>query len=242
MPRRRLFRLASSCKVGTGGRDAKAGERKGQRTLMARLGDTIRLVELVCARLCHDLGGLIGTVGNALEMVAEDAGRDNEIVAFAASAATALTQRLRLMRAAWGPETEALKLPALVTLVTQAVAVRRIGIDARALPPDCVFPPAIARVVLNLIVLACDCLPKGGTIVLLGEATDLLVRIDGPDAAWPAGFTDCMRDEAAAIAAITGARSVQMPLTVLFALSRGLRLSPVLGPTAGVEAVRLGPG
>ena len=206
---------------------------------MAELGDTIRLVEQICARLCHDLGGLIGTVGNALDMVAEDAGRDNEVLAFAASAANALTQRLRLMRAAWGPETDALPLPELVKLVTSALATRRIGLDSRALPPDCVFPPPISRVVLNLIVLACDCLPKGGTIVLMGAPADLLVRIDGPGAAWPAGFTSCLHDEAAAIAALTGARSVQMPLTVLFALSRKLRLSPVIGPTSGVEAVRL---
>src|ERR1700737_4241209 len=103
---------------------------------MAELGDTIRLVELICARLCHDLGGLIGTVGNALDMVAEDAGRDNEVLAFASSAANALTQRLRLMRTAWGPETEALTLSALLNLVTAALAARRIGLDARALPPD----------------------------------------------------------------------------------------------------------
>jgi histidine phosphotransferase ChpT len=209
---------------------------------MAEMGDTIRLVELICARLCHDLGGLIGTVGNALEMVAEDAGRDNEVLAFASSAAYALTQRLRLMRAAWGPETDAMKLSALVKLVTPALAARRVGLDTRTLPPDCVFSPAIGRVVLNLIMLACDCLPRGGTIVLMGEPADLLVRIDGPGAAWPAGFANCMRDEAAALAALTSARSVQMPLTVLFALSRGLRLSPVLGPTSGIEAVRLGGG
>ena len=129
--RRWLFQMASSCKVVSDGRDAKAGEQKGQRTLMARLSDTIRLVDLVCARLCHDLGGLFGTVGNALEMVAEDAGRDNEVLAFAASATSALNQRLRLMRTAWGPEVDAIKLPALIKLVTQALAARRIGIDTR---------------------------------------------------------------------------------------------------------------
>jgi histidine phosphotransferase ChpT len=209
---------------------------------MARLSDTIRLVELVTARLCHDLGGLIGTVGNALEMVSEDAARDNEVLAFATSAASALTQRLRLMRAAWGLEVDAIDLPGLLGLVTRALAARRIGLDTRALSPDCIFPPAIARVVLNLIVLASDCLPKGGTIVMMGEPEDLLVRIDGPGAAWPPGFADCMRDEDAAIAAVTGARSVQMPLAVLFALSRDLRLSPVIGPTSGIEAVRLTPG
>lgn len=206
---------------------------------MAQLGDTIRLVELVCARLCHDLGGLIGTVGNALDMLAEDASRDNEVLAFAASATHALTQRLRLMRTAWGPAGEAIALPALVILATQALAARRIGLDVRALAPGCVFPPATARVVVNLIVLASDCLPKGGTIVLLGDPDDLLVRIDGPGAAWPVGFADCMHDEAAAVAALTGARSLQMPLTALFALTGTLQLSPVLGLSSGLEAVRL---
>jgi histidine phosphotransferase ChpT len=207
---------------------------------MAELGDTMRLVELICARLCHDLGGLIGTVGNALEMVSEDAGRDNEVLAFAASAARALTQRLRLMRTAWGPAIEPMDLAALVKLVSPALAARRIGLDARTLPAECVFPPPVGRVVLNLIVLACDCMPRGGTIVLMGGPEDLLVRITGPDAEWPPGFAGCMRDETAAIAALKGVRSVQMPITALFALSRGLRLSPVLGPASGIEAVRLG--
>lgn len=208
---------------------------------MAQPGDTIRLVELICARLCHDLGGLIGTVGNALDMVTEDAGQDNEVLAFASSAAHALTQRLRLMRTAWGPESDAITLPALVRLVSQALAARRVRVDASALPADCVFPPPVGRVALNLIVLGCDSLPRGGTIVLLGDPVDLLVRIVGPGAAWPPGFADCMRDEAAALAALTSALSVQMPLTALFAQSGGLRLSPVLGPTSGIEAVRLSP-
>jgi histidine phosphotransferase ChpT len=208
---------------------------------MAQPGDTIRLVELICARLCHDLGGLIGTVGNALDMVTEDAGRDNEVLAFASSAANALTQRLRLMRTAWGPESEAINVPSLAKLCNQALAARRVALDTSALPPDCVFPPSVGRVVLNLIVLACDCLPKGGTIVLLGEPDDLLVRMIGPGAVWPPGFTECMRDAAAALAALTSALSVQMPLTALFAQHGGLRLSPVLGPASGIEALRLSP-
>jgi histidine phosphotransferase ChpT len=209
---------------------------------MPELGETLRLVEVICARLCHDLGGLIGTVGNAIDMVAEDANRDDEVLAFASSAARMLSQRLRLLRAAWGPETDPVVLPALIRLAAPPLAARRIALDTRPLPPDCRFPPAVARVVLNLIVLAGDCLPKGGTIVLLGEPSDLLIRIDGQDAAWPAGFAACMNDEAAALAALgalASAQSAQMPLTALLALSRKLRLSPVLSAASGVAAVRL---
>jgi hypothetical protein len=188
--------------------------------------------------LCHDLGGLIGTVGNAIDMVDEDASGENEIVAFASSAAKALMERLRLMRAAWGPETDPLTLPQLTALVSSPLSGRRIAFDTAALPADCEFPAPAARVLVNLILLASDGLPRGGTIVLLGDPADLIVRIDGPGGGWPAGMAGVMRDEAAAFAALSGVRSVQMPLTALLALSRELRLSPVLGP-AGVEAVRL---
>jgi histidine phosphotransferase ChpT len=206
---------------------------------MAQLADTIRLVELVCARLCHDLGGLIGTVGNALDLLAEDTDRDNEVLAFAATAAKALNQRLRLMRVAWGPEADPITLRAFVDLVTPPLAARRIGLDTRVLEPGCVFPPATGRVLLNLVLLACDCMPHGGTIVIIGGPADLMIRIDGPGAAWPEGLIPCLHDEASALVALTGARSVQMPLTALLALIRNFRLSPVLGTASGIEALRL---
>jgi histidine phosphotransferase ChpT len=206
---------------------------------MAQLTDTIRLVELVCARLCHDLGGLTGTVGNAVDMLAEDADRDNEVLAFAATAAKALNQRLRLMRAAWGPEADPIALSELTDLVTPSLAARRIGLDTRVLEARCVFPAPAGRVALNLILLACDCMPRGGTIVLMGVPGDLLIRIDGPGAGWPEGLTACLHDEGSALAALTSARSVQMPLTVLLALIGNFRLSPVLGTASGIEALRL---
>jgi histidine phosphotransferase ChpT len=210
--------------------------------LMPDLSVTLRLVEMMCARLCHDLGGLIGTVGNAIDIVAADDGRDNEVLAFASSAARMLGQRLRLLRAAWGPETDAIRLPALIHLVTPPLAARRIDLDTASLPPDCLFAPSVARVVLNLLVLASDSLPRGGRIALQGDPSDLLIRIDGQDAAWPDGFASCMGDEVTAFGALEGARSAQMPLTVLMARGSSLRLSMMPRLSSGVQAVRLSPG
>ena len=206
---------------------------------MTQPGDSIRLAELVCARLCHDLGGLIGTVGNAVDMVADDLGGGGEILAFAVTAAKSLTQRLRLLRAAWGPETNAIDLDALRGLTTQALAARRIELNLDALSPDCEFAAPTGRVLLNLILLGCDGMMKGGTIRLIGDADDLLVRLEGPGAAWPARIAVCARDGSEAIAALSGAHSLQMPLTALMALNAGLGLSPVLGPGSGIEALRL---
>ena len=200
---------------------------------------TTRLLDLVCARLCHDLGGLIGTVGNAMEMVVEDSG-DNEVVAFAATATRALTQRLRLLRAAWTGETEPWSLTALRALLLPALEARRIVLDTGALPEACCFSPGFGRVALNVLLLAHDSLPRGGTITVSGAARDLVVRINGVGAAWPRGLMGLPRDVEAALVAVEDARGAQTPLTVLLALSRGVRLSPVFG--AGAPALRLEEG
>jgi histidine phosphotransferase ChpT len=206
---------------------------------MAEPGETVRLFELISARLCHDFGGLIGTLGNAIDMVAEEGDGESEVLAFATSASKVLTQRLRLMRTAWGPETEAMTLVALLALAVPPLAARRIGLDPGNLAPDCGFTPETGRVVLNLILLAGDSLPRGGLITLAGEPDDLFIRIDGPGAAWPAGLVSCMHDEEAAIKALSATRSMQMGLTVLLAVNRKLRLSPVFGQPSGIVALRL---
>jgi histidine phosphotransferase ChpT len=209
---------------------------------MADLQQILSLVELTCARLCHDLGGLIGTVGNAIDMAAEDPGNDSEVLAFAASASKALRERLRLLRAAWGPEAGALTVAEASVLAEAPLSVRRITLDASALAGDTGFSPAAGRVFLNLILLAADSLPRGGTIRVAGAVTDLTVRIDGPGARWPSGLIGCLGDEQAAFAAMSGPGALQTPLTVLLALGRRMDLTPITGP-AGIEGLRLtGPG
>ena len=53
------------------------------------------------------------------------------------------------------------------------------ALDLAALPDETVFDPAFARVVLNLILLGADGLPRGGVISLLGQSQDVVVRLAG---------------------------------------------------------------
>ena len=67
----------------------------------------------------------------------------------------------------------------------------------------CSLPPT-GRLVLNILLLAAESLPGGGLIALSGSpASDVLVTIDGPRAAWPPGFAACLTDETAAWEALT---------------------------------------
>ena len=99
-----------------------------------------------------------------------------------------------------------------------------------SLPPATVFPAAAGRIILNLLLLAADSLPTGGIVTLAGTADDLLVRISGPAAAWPAGLALCVVDETATRAALTEASSLQMGITALLAHGLGVRLSLLMPP------------
>ena len=199
----------------------------------------LSLAELVCARLCHDLSSLLGSLTGTLELVLE-AGPPTEELSVAADSAVALTLRLRLLRAAWAGTSEPLDLPEL-TALARGLPANRVGLDISHLPPATVFPPAMARLVLNLLLLAAASLPQGGTLYLDGAADDVIARIAGPRAAWPAGLIDMLANPAVARRALGEPRTLQAPLTALLARHHGLRLTAMLatGPAPHAPPLRL---
>jgi histidine phosphotransferase ChpT len=193
----------------------------------------LRLIERTSARLCHALGGSVGRLNQALSA---QVGEDTAL----ADAAKALTSQLHLRQAAWGPANQPVSLHHLTTLAHGLPD--QIGVDLSALPPGTVFPASSGRIVLNLLLLAADSLPEGGRVVLAGTPEDLFVRIDGRAAAWPAGTTLCLVNEAEAQAALTDGRNPQMAFTALLAHAASIRLSALLAPTMQNEPaiLRLG--
>jgi histidine phosphotransferase ChpT len=207
---------------------------------MPEPGDPLRLAELLCARIAHDLGGMIGTLAGALELT-KDPAVAAEALALAQQAAVELRQRLELQRASWGPDGAPLTVSALRTLAQCLPQSQHCTIQLAVDPDDTEFSSPFARVLLNLLLLAADSLNGTGTVTLAGTATDLVVAIAGPRAAWPAGFAACLANETAAWTALNDPRSLQMPLTVLLARALGLRLSVLLsaGPAGPAPPLRL---
>jgi len=72
---------------------------------MTSMSEALRLAELLCARLCHDLGGLLGSLIGVLEIAREEHA-ESETLALAEETAIELGQRLKLLRAAWGQDAE----------------------------------------------------------------------------------------------------------------------------------------
>ena len=202
---------------------------------MSGASDPLRLAELVCARMSHDLGGTIGTLAGALEL-ADDPSVAAEARVLANQAAIELRQRLELQRATWGPTGGPLDLAALRTLAEGLPHARRCTINFSALPEGTTFSPSFARIVLNLLLLAGDSLNGSGEATLVGTGTDLVIAITGPRAAWPSGMAACLANEAAAWAALRDARTLQMPLTALLARALGLRLTMLMPAGLGGPA------
>jgi histidine phosphotransferase ChpT len=202
--------------------------------------ESLRLAELICARLCHDMSGIFGTLNAGLEMV-EEHPDDAEALSIVRDASAELILRLRLLRLAWGPNPEPLTLKAWRALALGSPAARRVRLDLSGLPPETVLPPMVARLALNLFLLASESLPAGGEVLFTGRDDDLFVHILGPGARWPVGTAACLANEATAASALSGARELQMPLTALMAHGAGLHLSmlmPIL-PGAGAPPLRL---
>ncbi|MBV9736228.1 MAG: hypothetical protein JO209_09990 [Acidisphaera sp.] len=194
---------------------------------------SVRLAALLAARLTHDISGLLGTTMGALELAHEDPGAGEEALQLAVDAARELGQRLRLLRAAWGPEGGPLGVADLAALAEGLPGRRRVQIDLSALPSTAAFTPAAGRLLLNVLLLGAEALPGGGRVSLAGDAVrEVVATIAGPRAAWPAGFAACLADEAAAWQALGGARELQAPLTALLARAGGLGLSFLMAAEA----------
>jgi len=195
--------------------------------------DGLRLAELLAARLCHEVSGPAGTLAGAVEIARTEPGSAAEALGIAAEAAAGLAARLRLLRAAWAGAAETLDIAALRALC--AGLPRHVWVDLDGLPANQHFPATSAQVLLNVLLLAAESLPKGG-VVVVGEAGPdaTLVVPRGQNAAWPPGFAAWMADPAPAWRAIDSAapRRLQGPLTALLAHGAGTRMSFALAADA----------
>jgi histidine phosphotransferase ChpT len=200
---------------------------------METSGSPLHLAELLAARLCHEFSGLIGAVASAIGAVEDDGAA---ALGLAAEAASALTLRLRLWRAAWSEADEMLGVADLLDLLRALPGTRRIAYETVGLPAEVAFSPEATRLLLNVLILATESLPLGGRVLLSGQPSgDVVVAIEGPRAGWPAGFAAWLADAACAWAALGSPRTLQGPLTALMARESGLRLSPLF-PAAAADA------
>lgn len=148
--------------------------------------DDIRLAELLCARMCHDLAGPTGAVINGSELMDEDdPAMTREAAGLMAGAAGQIARRLRFFRAAFGWEggaagnmDEALRIAAdfLAPLPGQPGRFKLAAESSSDLPADGL------RLLLLMILFGSEALPRGGALNVRASEHEICVVAEGAGA------------------------------------------------------------
>jgi histidine phosphotransferase ChpT len=202
---------------------------------------TLLLADLLTARVFHDLAGPLSGLCAAMGELPGD----TETLALAKDAELALRGRFALLRAARGEASAPLEAAEVQALARGIPGAHRFAVILDIRPANAAFAPAAARVVLNVLLMAAESLPRGGTIALAGNpAGQVIATINGPHAAWPGGLgamlasADVTREALAKLQNDAGLSGLQAPLTALFARAAGVRVGFLMGRTA-VDAAPL---
>ncbi|MFO1188031.1 MAG: histidine phosphotransferase family protein [Alphaproteobacteria bacterium] len=128
----------------------------------------LRVVELLCSRLCHDLVGPVAAVNNGIELMRElGSGAGDEAVDLIEQSAEISARRLKYFRAALGAgailPTE-VRLDALQDLAADGLAGTKVQVEAIAGDRSRVVSREQAKLLLNLVLLAAEGLPRGGQV------------------------------------------------------------------------------
>jgi histidine phosphotransferase ChpT len=130
----------------------------------------LRVLELMASKICHDLISPVGAIGNGLELLEDDGGGDTAKEALQLSQncvrrASALLELFRMSYGTAGSDT-GLAWDAAKSLAGGVLAGTKMTLNWPALPAGTALPPGANKLLLNLVVLAGDLLPRGGTIAV----------------------------------------------------------------------------
>ncbi|MAS87937.1 MAG: hypothetical protein CMH30_08205 [Micavibrio sp.] len=130
---------------------------------------TAKILEILSSRICHDLVGPISAVNNGVEFWQEmgiDAGEEAvQLIGHSAKQGAYKLQLFRLAYASGGGETH-IKLADIKACFENFSREFRAKLDWQLDSPkyDGELPRGYAKLLLNLLMIGIDMLPKGGTI------------------------------------------------------------------------------
>lgn len=147
--------------------------------------DDLRVVELLCSHLCHELVSPVGAISNGLEMIEEFGGEpDSAVLGLIADSATITAQRLQYYRIAFG----VLSSGSVRTdedfkaLADGLLKSGKSEIEWPVGPLLDDMPEAHIKLLLNVIGLAANTLPRGGKVIVqtdLPGALSVVARGEG---------------------------------------------------------------
>lgn len=201
--------------------------------------ESLLLAEMMCARLCHDMAGPVGAAAAGAELVG-DGGADDETLALVAASAAGAVARLKFFRAAFGPATNVQRSHVIRDLIhayfQSSMSAASTGWDLKWDGDPAELDAGMARLVLNLALLARDSLPRGGNVAVSVPRQPRELRIVASGSS--AGLTE----EAASVlhhgSDPTGPRGAQAYFTSTLAESMGCTLLVESADSALILSIR----
>jgi histidine phosphotransferase ChpT len=129
--------------------------------------EPLDLAALLCSRVCHDVISPVGAIVNALEVLEEDdpSMRDFalELIKKSARSASARLQFARLAFGAAGSAGAMIDLGDAGTVANGFLNDDKLSLDWEA--PRALLPKNQVKLLLNLLILAAQAVPRGGRLV-----------------------------------------------------------------------------
>lgn len=160
--------------------------------------ESLDLAALLCSRVCHDVISPVGAIVNALEVLEEDdpAMKDFalDLIKKSARNASARLQFARLAFGAAGSAGAMIDLGDAGAVANGFLNDEKLSLDWEA--PRALLPKNQVKLLLNLLVLATQAIPRGGKIVarttLEGEQGTFRITAKGSHARIPAHVEDLL--------------------------------------------------
>lgn len=146
---------------------------------------SLSIASLIASRLCHDLISPVGAICNGLEVLRdeEDAEMRQHALSLIEASAHQAAARLEFARMAFGVASamgEEVELVEARRLTEALLTKGKVSLDwslpARAVPKERL------KLLLNMLHIALECIPRGGALTVSEEASTLRLEARGPKA------------------------------------------------------------
>jgi histidine phosphotransferase ChpT len=194
--------------------------------------DALDLAALLCSRVCHDLISPVGAIVNGLEVLddnpkPEDRDFALDLIRKSAKTASARLQFCRLAFGAAGSAGAQIDLGDAQNMAKGHIEDGKVMLSWNL--PRLLLPKNRVKLLLNMLVIAQQTIPRGGTLVIDpvgdGETMSFRITATGLNARVPQNIVDLL---SATSTASIDAHSVQPHYTRLLAQACGMSVTLVL--------------
>jgi len=203
--------------------------------------EPLDLAALLCSRVCHDVISPVGAIVNALEVLEEDDPSMKEfaldLIKKSARNASARLQFARLAFGAAGSAGAMIDLGDAGAVANGFLNDEKLSLDWEA--PRALLPKNQVKLVLNLLVLATQAIPRGGKITcrctVTGEQGSFAITATGSHARIPPHVEDLIAGQSES--GVIDAHAVQPLYTGMVARAAAMTITFAIdGDTVSIKA------